>query len=267
MSFNNKNMVMLSVIVFCLFIVSQVCFGESVEGWNAFKEKILSDKDLVVYYDFEGGESDSVENIAKSDSSAGKGAVNKGGIEEKGRWASTKSMMFDDSYIQANSFEPQDGMFSVEAYLKWKGYGSIKGSKGVVNGTIIGNRGYREGWRILIDKRGCVYFVLGTGVQVPQMIAHGNQVPLEKDVWMHLVCTWDGKIMKVYVDGKLAGEAAYSGKYFEYKKPRSLIVGYGKMGVGSFRLLFDEIAIYKRALGQDEVKKHAEYLPLRKLNN
>jgi hypothetical protein len=59
--------------------------------------------------------------------------------------------------------------------------------------------------------------------------------------------------MRVYVNGALAGEAVYFGKYFPSGKPRLLTVGYAGMGVGSMKFVYDEIAIFDRALSQAEV--------------
>jgi hypothetical protein len=73
--------------------------------------------------------------------------------------------------------------------------------------------------------------------------------PVEE--WHHLAGTYDGQIFKCYIDGELAYEWAYAGKMPE--NTASVFIGQRSRGGLYFKGIIDEVAIYSRALGEDEI--------------
>jgi len=73
------------------------------------------------------------------------------------------------------------------------------------------------------------------------------------DEWHHIAATYDGKIFKCYIDGELAEEWAYVGKMPE--NTASVTFGRRSRGGTFFNGIIDEVAIYDRALSEDEVPK------------
>jgi len=73
------------------------------------------------------------------------------------------------------------------------------------------------------------------------------------DEWHHIAGTYDGKIFKCYIDGVLADEWAYVGKMPVNTAPVNL--GRRSRGGCLFNGIIDEVAIYDRALSEDEVPK------------
>jgi N,N-dimethylformamidase len=74
--------------------------------------------------------------------------------------------------------------------------------------------------------------------------------------WHHLVGSWDGKKKRIYIDGKLAGEAAFADTVRPGKT--ALRIGaYGQEGeaVNFYNGDIAMCAIYDRALSEDQVKK------------
>lgn len=71
--------------------------------------------------------------------------------------------------------------------------------------------------------------------------------------WHHLAATYDGKVFMAYIDGNLAAESAYAGKMPE--NTASVTIGMrSKSKDCLFNGMIDEVAIFNRALSQDEVK-------------
>ena len=75
--------------------------------------------------------------------------------------------------------------------------------------------------------------------------------PVEE--WHHIAATYDGNIFKCYIDGVLADEWAYAGTMPENTAP--VTIGQRSRGGTFFNGMIDEVAIYDRALSEDEIPK------------
>ncbi len=71
------------------------------------------------------------------------------------------------------------------------------------------------------------------------------------DEWHHIAATYDGNIFKCYIDGELADEWAYAGTMPE--NTASVNIGQRSRGGTYFNGIIDEVAIYNRALREDEI--------------
>jgi hypothetical protein len=69
--------------------------------------------------------------------------------------------------------------------------------------------------------------------------------------WHHIAATYDGKVFKCYIDGKLAEEWAYAGTM--PKNTASVTIGRRSRGGTFFNGMIDDVAIYDRALTVDEI--------------
>jgi hypothetical protein len=85
------------------------------------------------------------------------------------------------------------------------------------------------------------------------------------EVWYHLAGVYDGKELRIYLDGKLAEGAkqegfdnpvAQSGNLVQVKEP--LTIGADLKGENGCRGLLDDIAVFNRALTEEEVKSAME---------
>ncbi len=77
------------------------------------------------------------------------------------------------------------------------------------------------------------------------------------DEWHHIAGTYDGKIFKAYIDGELGEEWAYAGKMPE----NTASVTIGKRSLAAecfFNGMIDEVAVFNRALSEEEVKAAME---------
>jgi hypothetical protein len=78
---------------------------------------------------------------------------------------------------------------------------------------------------------------------------------LAENEWNHLVVSGDGKVARVYHNGRFYGVCNYSYLYFT---TRPLWIGF-EPGYGtSFNGLVDELKIYNRALSREEINDHYE---------
>lgn len=109
-----------------------------------------------------------------------------------------------------------------------------------------------------VDAGGTVTFYINTDGSHEnfQTITSSNNVPL--NTWSHVAGVYDGSTMKVYVNGELRGQKAYSGGIFVGTADVSIgaIASGGPPGqsAGNFTGRVDEPAIYNRALSASEIQ-------------
>ena len=85
---------------------------------------------------------------------------------------------------------------------------------------------------------------------------HRTPIPvLPTKKWVHIAGTYDGKVQKSYLNGKVVGEESWSGKISIFASPTGAIV-LGKDNEADIQYLngfIDEFAFYTRALSEDEI--------------
>lgn len=136
---------------------------------------------------------------------------------------------------------------------KWNGGGDQWIDKGAhsAKGTGCG---------IMVHAAANFYFMLGDGgARQDLTFPAAGKVPVGKE-WHHIAATYDGKEMIAYGDGEPFGNRKASFK-LSCTTDKPLYVG---GGVDRPQYVFDgaidEVAIFNRALSQDEVKKAMEGL-------
>jgi hypothetical protein len=136
---------------------------------------------------------------------------------------------------------------SIECWVKTDTAG--QNNKWIVNRVFGGgaSTGYRLG---VLEGRPCLEIPL-TDWSHNLMAA----IPLATGRWVHLVGTFDGKTMRIYVDGTEQGAMERAGPV----KPNAfhLVLGNYEVGHAShFVGLLDEVRLYSRALTPDEIRTH-----------
>jgi beta-galactosidase len=80
--------------------------------------------------------------------------------------------------------------------------------------------------------------------------------PLTPGVWHHIAGTWDGRKLRLYVDGEPEGETDRAGH--PNPNPYPVMIGnfeYPSCHGGAFGGVIDEVRIYRRALRPEQVRK------------
>lgn len=243
--------------------------GGSYEAWQKHRDAMIADKSLVRYYTFDDVRSPdaSVSNqagsktaplIFKVDQKKDVQAEQLRIIE--GRWPGKKAVRLDQGHLAAEQFDIVNKAFTVEAWFRKNGAGVWRGNNESTNGTLLSvGSGYWDGWRLTTA---CpaqnVSFEIGRpkpghsiGIRTTEMTADG--------VWHHLTATWDGRQMRIYIDGLLTAVGEYNGDYAPSARGAAFRIGYANSGVGSVILDVDEVAVYNRALLEEEVLHHAYF--------
>ena len=136
---------------------------------------------------------------------------------------------------------------TVECWVKTDAAG--QDNKWFVNRVLAGgtDTGYRMG--VL---RGKPCFEVPQGKWSHHLTA-GDALPTGR--WVHLVGTFDGRTMRIYVDGVERGTMARPGPV----KPNAFPLCLGSYEAGHsahFTGLLDEVRLYGRALTANEVRQH-----------
>jgi len=127
--------------------------------------------------------------------------------------------------------------------------------------------GYKSGWKISCQKSalipsGQIEFRFGTPAGTEIVTAS----PFEPGVWHQLVCLWDGKMLKIFIDGVQKAEKACPGPYVpiamtergaeDLLERDTMGLNIGGGGTGTARFDVDQLAIFDRALSAEELRAH-----------
>ncbi|MGC8669193.1 MAG: right-handed parallel beta-helix repeat-containing protein [Chthonomonadales bacterium] len=167
--------------------------------------------------------------------------------------ARTKALRIDRGSLAALPFMPGPAGFAVEIWFRKNGPGAIRGNGGATNGTLVAvGGGYWDGFRVTTTYPEQTFgFEIGRPSPNSSAGLFGCG-PLPDGVWHHLVATWDRREMCLYLDGVLAGSAAYSGPFTPGDRFR---IGYADAGWGSVKLDVAEVTLYPEPVGADFVLK------------
>ena len=97
-----------------------------------------------------------------------------------------------------------------------------------------------------------------TWIGLPGWKGTRNQQKIEPKLkeWHHVVATYDGKVIKQYIDGKLDTSVEFPEKIAS--QDVAFHVGQAQTGLPSMFGKIDEVAVYDRALDLDEIKSDME---------
>ena len=176
----------------------------------------------------------------------------------EGRWPQKRAVRLDCGWFEGAGLDVQDQRVTIECWLRPAGVGSIRPAKRGDSGTLLSvSSGWNDGWRMIANwPRSTVSLSLGCPTPtagVPTV----HVSPVDEGAWHQLVFTWDGRAMRMYVDGALKAAEDYDGAYVPAHRRRTFRVGYADFGVGSTRADVDEIVVYNRVLDAAEIAAHA----------
>jgi hypothetical protein len=100
-----------------------------------------------------------------------------------------------------------DESFTIEARVFTKGY--VR--SGILVDKYSGNARGRE-YRLSINREGLLRAWFSVDGTLNHVRALYSNTPVPKDQWVHVASTFDGQVMRLYIDGVMAGEEAMRGR-------------------------------------------------------
>ena len=184
-----------------------------------------------------------------------------------GRWpekGALASGLAGECVVRSRFSGTDDGIFSLAAWVRVHGGADANGSSSLFNISD----GYQTGWRITYQRApwvpaGRLEYRFGT----PKGPVIAAATPFAAQVWHHLVCLWDGKALRLFVDGAPVAEQPCAGPYTGIARNEAWSQSLPEMDTGGFhfggkpgneRFDVDEVAIFSRTLTADEVRAQFE---------
>ncbi|MEI7699819.1 MAG: DUF1592 domain-containing protein [Planctomycetia bacterium] len=236
----------------CLF--SPDVSGAS-KAWLAVHRARLSDPDLLRYYIFqEPMDCRRSENLAGWTSPLLLPKASKTSpILVPGPEPGSSALSLDSVPLETPVFGVNRTL-SIECWIRHYGRGLTIGGNSAGSGTIVAmGDGVWSGFCLSLHFPGNVLaFQLGRPKPLPAVgVTAMQRIPPR--TWTHVVATWDGAEIELFVNGLSSGRVAYSGPFFAPKRTSRLRVGYVGNGYGSIQFDLSELAIYRRCLSQTEI--------------
>ena len=175
-------------------------------------------------------------------------------IDEEGE---ARSVRLDYGCFESAAFkiDPDQG-FTVELLFRQIGHGSVDGGDSQNSMLFALGDGYWHGLRCYYDaEQESLAFQIGRP-QPSSAITASARTPLLPGVWNRLVCSWDGSIMRIYLNGVFVGRQDYDGP-FSVAENMKFKVGYAGAGVGSNEMDVAEVSVYDGALSSDQIVGNA----------
>ena len=171
-----------------------------------------------------------------------------------GRLPGTQSLRLDTARLVAAPLDLSKRQFTAQAWVRLLGPGHHRGNGGATNATLLSiGIGYWDGWRLTTPFPGPgLTFELGRPRGINAFGLSDNRGPAA-GLWQHVALSWDGRLMRLYLNGQLLRQAPYDGAYTTPGPDARLVVGYAGHGIGSAIMDIDEVAIHSRALEPAEI--------------
>lgn len=111
----------------------------------------------------------------------------------------------------------------------------------------------QNSWTMSVDSSRHPYFtVVSTNYTGGGTATSTNAISL--DQWVHIAGTYDGSVVKIYVNGQLSGATAYTEGIFHGTYPMSIGCTLDSFPNSLFHGQIDEVSLYNRALTDCEVE-------------
>lgn len=161
-----------------------------------------------------------------------------------------KAMQFDgvDDYVDCgndSSFNITDAI-TIEAWVK---LASGWDSHGVITIKSNGTNWNDANWYLRVGSDKKIRMLWGSGSDSKYYITNDA---ISENVWHHIVVTWD----KIYIDGSEMATTPSGTATTHTTTTHNIIIGASDIPSVYFNGSIDEVRIYNRALGADEIKTH-----------
>lgn len=224
--------------------------------WQREHSQRLRDPLLTRCYVFTGPEAHAhTRNLAAWHGSLNPAAAPKGRLPRSvaGREDSLQAVRIED--IPMESMPAYVGkQLTVELRVRHHGQGFVLGGNAPHSGTLAAmGDGVWNGFLLAMHfPANTLSFQLGRPKPEPALTVTAlSRIPAE--VWTHLAATWDGREVRIYVNGLLAGRRLCAGPFIPVPRTSRLRVGYVGNGLGCVRFDIEHFALYTRCLSDEEI--------------
>ena len=165
-----------------------------------------------------------------------------------------QSMSFDgvnDYVIVNNNFVVNPTALTISVWLKKMGEGS--NYECVLHRSFDSSIGNSEYWMGVADGTDYLVATIGARVGGVGWAAGQTTIKAELGIWYHLLASWNGSVVKVYVDGKYIKSYSLA-SYSNLTTPTR----FGSSSDGTtyrFNGIIDDVRIYNEALSQAQIKQ------------
>jgi len=232
----------------------------SLADWQRHRDGVRADRSVLRYYSFEQPLAGSTPVPSTAGDLAplrysvvrAPGAVAEAFQAVAGRWPGKLAVRLDQNVLAASAFKLPGRQFAIAAWLRIQGQGVHRGNNQATNGTLLSlGSGYWDGFRLTYQyPQRTIGLEIGRPKPSHSVSIRTRAVP--DGVWHHLAATWDGRQMRVYVDGLLAASGEFTDSWTTPAQGQ-FRVGFANSGVGAVRMDVDEVVIYGRTLAAEEV--------------
>lgn len=211
---------------------------------------------LVLYFDFEGGQRDTVEDRSIYG--------NNGNIQGGAKWVDGKfgkGLEIDRSSFvlvpDCDEFNITDEV-TLGCWAKFRAFAPEAWQGNSLDFLVCRwnwDQGNNRCYEVFLESHFPVMTVSSDGTDAGATQAVAGE-PVELDKWYSIVGVFDGSEVRTYVDGEEAGLAGYEGKIFDGEGP--IVIGdnnFGALADFHFVGVIDEVFVYNRALKQSEIKE------------
>ncbi|QQG45176.1 MAG: LamG domain-containing protein [Candidatus Sungiibacteriota bacterium] len=255
-----------AILVFSLLVGSYIIFAP---GKNVFAQKFTEERRVPLQFDFvsqwNGGEESG--GTAIDIGRGNNGTIRKGVAVAPGRFGQAFKFRVGSSISMGNpeSLNFGTGPFSLNAWFKWDGGGSINN---IIRKSNYPTKGPGAGYWLRIgtsEGKSTLEFSVGatTGPEGQSLIT----TPVSSGVWHYVVATRDSSdAIKLYVDGESKGTVIRKASKAETTSEAQFTLGAWDDRFGRrefFSGLIEEVAVYNRALTSSEVQ--SAYKELRQI--
>ncbi len=218
--------------------------------------QVEADPSLVLYFDFEGGKGDIVEDLSDYG--------NDGTIQGEARWVEGKlggGLEIDLSSVvivpDCDEFKITDEL-TLACWAKCSAF-APEAWQGNSLDFLVCRWNWAQGdnrcYEMFLRSHSPSITVSSDGTDGGASRADA-ETPFELDQWYNMVGVFDGSKLRIYVDGEEKGSADHAGNVFAGEGP--MVIGDNNLGSAPdfhFVGVIDEVAVYNRALSQSEIRQ------------
>jgi hypothetical protein len=212
---------------------------------------------LVGYWDFNDGSGTNANDASDQNNDGTLTTMDPNTDWVSGKAGNGGALDFDgsDDYVsvgQQTALEPTTAV-TVSIWIKRSG-AQASFAKVLWNGPNDNDPWGAYGFQFNSTADDDIEWSITTGVTDTQVSTGSGTI--SDGVWQHLVGTYDGSTMRVYLDGVEKNSTVKTGTIADYGSPGLLMGGHTDQPSQDYAGLIDEVRVYNRALSAAEIRYH-----------